>query len=138
MQRRGQPPAGREIALTALGADEVQRMGVLEAVVDAGVATEVKKLGAAAHRNVLAEIDRFADLRIGKRSGAAAERLGLLEQFHAHSALAGGNGGSQPRQPTADDRNSRSLIEFRESHALLKIVQGTLIYANRQKRRRSV
>ena len=85
VQRGGQPAAGREIALAAFGADEVQRVGAIETVVDAGAAAEVEKLGAAAHRNVLTVIDRVAGFRVDERTGAAAERLASLEQFDTAS-----------------------------------------------------
>ena len=99
VQRRGQPAAGREIALAALGTDEVQRVGALEAVVDAGAAAEVEKLGAAAHRDVLAVVDPFAGFRIDERSGPAAERLGLLEQFDAQPRSTAATAAASPASP---------------------------------------
>ena len=105
----------------AVGADEVQRVGAIEAVVDAGAAAEVEELGAAAHRDVLAVVDRLAGLRIDERSGAAAEASWPARTVRRAAPLDGGNGGSQPGQPSADDRELRGRVRDVCSIAIMSL-----------------
>ena len=71
----------RDDAVSSLQAtfDEVQRVGPLEAVVDARAAAEVEKLAAAAHRHVLAVVDPIAGFCIDEGPSPAAKATGLLE-----------------------------------------------------------
>jgi hypothetical protein len=106
VQRRGQPTAGREIALAAFGADEMERVGAIETIVDTGAAAEVEELAATAHRNVLTIIDQLAAGRSDERAGAAAEGSSSLEQFDSTTPLDGGDGRGDARKSPADDRDS--------------------------------
>ena len=77
VQRRGQVVRA-ERADAPVGRHEVERALRLEQVVDAGDPAKVREVGAAAHRDVLAGVERLPRRRVGERPGPAADAVARL------------------------------------------------------------
>ncbi len=116
VQRGRQPAGGGEVAADAVGAEEVKRGVSLEALGQARAAAEVQEVGTAAQGQVLAGIDELPARPIAERGGAAAQRGGLLEQFHLAAVLGGGGRGAESGQSAADDSDAGGISRGDGSH----------------------
>ena len=103
MEGGGQPARRREFAEDVVRPEEMQRFLAAETIGHARAAAEIEKIRAAAHRCMLAEIDKQVIKRLDKRPGTAAELGRLLENLHAQAVPASSFGGSQPGKAAADD-----------------------------------
>jgi hypothetical protein len=65
---------------------------------NAGAAAKLEKVGAAAHGDMLAVVDKLPRLPVDERSGAPAESPLCLEQVHGDSFGRECRGGSKPGQ----------------------------------------
>ena len=107
VQGGGKPADAAEIAAPPLGSEEMECVAAAEGVGHVHPPAEVQEVGAAAHRQVLAEVDELPGRRIVKAAGASAEAGGLFEQFDAASLFHRGRGGSDSRQAPADHGDAR-------------------------------
>src|SRR5262245_46575389 len=106
MQRRWQPFHRRKIAALPIATEEMQLALTDKFVLNTRPPTKVQKIRAAAHRHMLAMVNRVASRLIGERAGPSAQLSSRFKEFDVQSATHQCRGARHAGQTSTDDRDS--------------------------------
>jgi hypothetical protein len=113
--KRGRQAVGGETTDAAIRRHEKQARLCLQQVVEADGAGEVSEVGAAAHADVLADIEHLAAGGVGEGAGPSAEAVARFQEGDAKAARGQRRRGGKAGQTGAEDGNVvRQSWTFRE------------------------